>query len=246
MPVGRNPDIVRNKKTNWHGIGGYFYNDITGPTTRTGANFSYSFNLALSSNWRLALGAFAGFQQFKVNGENFVLYDEDDQVLNGIHRSTVPDITLGSWLYSSNFYWGLSLHQILQNKLDIVPINDSGINSSRLAMHILSTCGYAFKTKSMIFTPSLMVKYVTPAPLSVDINLKISYKEGLLWWGTSYRLKDSFSFIGGISLLNGTLPISYSYDLTTSGLFKHHTGTHEIVVGYRFQKSKMYCPANFW
>lgn len=240
----------RGEKKNWHALGMYTYNDITGPTRRTSALVSYGYNIGLSRKVRMSFGMYGGFQQYKIDGNEFVLTDEIDNVLNGVHTTFVPDAVVGTWIYSKDFYFGISANQILQSKLDfngIGSINSGTIDLSKLNNHYFITGGFLWPINySFSLVPTFMIKYVTPAPVSVDINCKLDYEKGRYWGGFSYRSLDSFTLIGGMQFTKH-FSGSYSFDLTTSELRKYNTGTHEIVVSYRvFPKPTGYCPSKFW
>ena len=175
MPVRMQSDsrLGRHKtqRTNrgWHGIGANIYNDITGPTARTGFALAYAYHLPLSSAVKMSLEAFAGFQQFRINGDDFILHDEKDNVLNGKQTSIVPDMSLGAWFYSKESYLGLTMGQVLQSKLDIAAV-DNG-SASKLVHHYYVTAGHRFHiSHDLDIVPSFMLKAVQPAPVSVDLN----------------------------------------------------------------------------
>ncbi len=253
-PVGREHGTGhghhRGEHKGWHGIGAYLYNDITGPTSRSGALASYSYNLPINKQIRMSLGLFGGFQQFKIDGNSFVLLDEVDNVLNGVRTTFVPDAIVGTWVYSKYWYAGVAAHQILQNKLefeDVASINFDGQDISKLNNHYFINggmnvpVGYDYSV-----VPSFMVKFVRPAPVSVDLNCKLSYKKGMYWAGFSYRSLDSFTLIMGTTI-KYRLGISYSFDLTTSELRRYNAGSHEIVISYRIPPhGRPDCPSKFW
>ncbi len=63
--------------------------------------------------------------------------------------------------------------------------------------------------------PSLLVKAVRPAPLSVDLNAKLKYQD-LLWFGTPWRAFNSAVAMVGLSYEQYTL--GYYYDAGLSEL----------------------------
>lgn len=234
----------------WHSIGGYIYSDVTGPTSRASGLFSYGYNIPLNKNIRLSLGMFFGFQQFTIDGNRFILRDELDQVLNGVHTSMVPDGQIGAWVYSKYWYFGVAAHQILQSRLtfdDVYNISYEGVDISKLANHYFMTGGFNWPVNEYLnIVPSFMVKYVSPAPASVDLNCKFAWDKNKYFAGVSYRTLDSFNCMIGMQF-NMRLIGSYSFDLTHSELVKYNTGTHEILLTYKFlQKPRGYCPSKFW
>ena len=54
------------------GFGGNLYHDITGPTSRTGGLFSYSYNMQISENgMRVSGGISLGFMMFRADGSKY-------------------------------------------------------------------------------------------------------------------------------------------------------------------------------
>ena len=95
------------------------------------------------------------------------------------------------------------------------------------------------------FTPSIVVKYVSPIPVQVDFNAKLQYMD-LAWVGASYRTEDGFAAMLGINISNA-INIGYSYDYTTSVLNTISKGTHEINVGFLIgNRYGDWCPKNVW
>jgi hypothetical protein len=90
-----------------------------------------------------------------------------------------------------------------------------------------------------------LLKIVTPVPASVDVNLKLAYKDRF-WVGGSYRKDDAFAGMAGFNV-GSFMNIGYSYDLTTSGLNTVSNGSHEIVLGiFLNNRYKVSCPQKSW
>lgn len=241
----------KKQSNGWHGVGAYLYNDITGPIRHTGGYLAYAYNIGITKNLRVSLGANVGIQRFALNGNDFILKDEKDEVLNGVKSTVIPDLNIGTWIYSKRFYYGLAVQQLLQNDLTFQGVNEiknAGKLGSKLNNHYFTTAGFYIPVNyDYAIVPSVMVKYVHPAPVSVDLSAKFIYKKDLLWFGVSYRALDSFTGIIGTTLLDGRMPVSYSFDLTHSELIRYNSGSHEIVVGYKIpQNPKIPCPSKFW
>lgn len=232
----------------FQGIGGYIYNDVTGPTSRAEVAAAYAYNTPLFRDFRLSMGAFAGLQQYKINGNRMEFQDAE---AIGLQRSFVPNIALGTWFYNSDMYLGFSANQILQSKLNFniyeTMASQSGRTYSRLTNHFYAMGGYRIPIMNTDFTavPSVFAKYQPSAPVSVDINGKISYKDQY-WSGLSYRVGDALSAMLGF-VYDDTWELAYSFDLNTSELQPYHSGTHEVTIGYRYKfGSDIYCPQHFW
>jgi type IX secretion system PorP/SprF family membrane protein len=237
---------IHDRRRPFHAIGGLVYNDVTGPTSRTGLYASYAYNLVLTPDLRLALGVSAGMQQFAVDGQQLRFFDPTTQAASAASR--VLDGSVGLWMYSSRFYVGLSGAQLLGNKLNFSygpNLLDAGAPGNTLKRHYFATAGVRLPLSSdWSLVPSVLVKAVDPAPLSVDLNAKLKYQD-LLWVGVSWRAFDSAVAMVGLSYEEFTL--GYSYDAGLSELAGYHGGSHEVLLGLRIKKkAQVVCTNRFW
>ena len=60
------------------GYGGYVYNDVTGPTSRTGVTGAYAYNIAVTGDIRLSMGLSASIMQYRVDGTQLNPADVSD------------------------------------------------------------------------------------------------------------------------------------------------------------------------
>jgi type IX secretion system PorP/SprF family membrane protein len=241
---GKHP--LRNRQRPFHAIGGLVYNDVTGPTSRTSLYGSYAYNLRLTRDIRAALGVSVGMQQFAVDGQMLHFYDPTTVAASAASR--VIDGTAGLWVYSPDFYVGIAGAQLFGNKLDFSygPNQlDAGAPGNSLRRHYFLTGGVRLPlSEDWSVVPSVLVKIVSPAPLSVDLNAKLKYKD-LLWFGASWRAFDSV--IGMVGLSYEQFTIGYSYDAGTSQLAGYNGGSHEILLGLRLKKKNQeVCINKFW
>ncbi|MBC6989971.1 MULTISPECIES: PorP/SprF family type IX secretion system membrane protein [Hymenobacter] len=236
---------LRDRRRPFHALGALVYNDVTGPTSRKGAYVSYAYNMVLRPNLRAALGVSAGMQQFAVDGQMLHFFDPTTQAASSASR--VLDGSVGLWVYSSDFYVGVSGAQLLANKLDFSYGSPNGVDAGEnsLKRHYFATAGVRVPlSKDWSLVPSVLVKAVNPAPLSVDLNAKLKYQD-LLWAGVSWRAFDSVVAMVGFSYEQLTL--GYSYDAGISGLSGYHGGSHEVLLGLRLKKkAQVVCTNRFW
>lgn len=246
--VSRTASHHRGGHKSWQGVGVYAYGDKTGPTSRNAFYASYSHNMQIQKTLRVSVGAFLGMQQFKVDafGAEDIFHDED-MVLTKGQNQIVPDAMVGAWLYSRDFYAGISVHQVLQSKLKFDNVASLGSDSqSKLNNHYFLTGGVRLPmTHEITIIPSVLVKYVQPAPVSVDLDVKFDY-DGDYFVALSYRVLDALTIVAGV-VVSDHFEISYAYDLTTSKIRNYSFGSHELVIGYRFlPKDVTSCPSRFW
>lgn len=217
------------------GIGGQLFTDIVGPTRRTGFYMSYAYHAPLTEKIKLSFGISAGILQFMVDGQKINLHDDGDLVLiNALQSYLTPDFSAGFYLYSDRFWVGASCLQIQQNKLKFFDYMSN--TSSVMNRHYYATLGYKLPLgDDFILEPSALLKFVTPAPFQFDVSLRAIYKQKI-WFGGSYRHLDAFAIYTGF-IFRENLMLGYSYDLTTTDLGNYSTGTHEVILGVRFNRS---------
>jgi|TARA_B110000196_G_scaffold66281_1_gene56010 type IX secretion system PorP/SprF family membrane protein len=220
------------------GLGGVVFNDQVGPTSRTGLSLSYAYHFSLTDNMKMSLAVSGGFTQMKIDPSLLNVFDLDDPIMNGgVLESSVPDATFAFYLYSNDWYVGASIPQLLNSNLGF--FDDKYIDAynidpdGSLERHYFAMAGYKWKVNyDYVVEPSVLLKSVTPAPIVVDIGLKVTY-QNKLWMGTNYRTNGDIGLLLGYSIGDRYL-IGYSYDMITSGLGDYTSGSHEFMLGIRF------------
>jgi type IX secretion system PorP/SprF family membrane protein len=228
-----------------HGIGATIQRDQTGPIQNTSMTASYAFHLPVTQRIKVSMGAAGGFNQFTLNRRAMTTVVTQDPALYSNRLNSMKlDMGLGTWVYSDNFFVGLSAMDLLANTSGKSQVN-SQLEPNFTNPHIYLTGGYRFYVSNdLTLIPSAMVKYSQPAT-AVDINLKAMAYERV-WAGVSYRHQDAVSVMAGVSI-SPTFDISYSYDAVTSELRNASSGSHEIVVGLKLRnRAQVFCPQWMW
>ncbi len=212
-----------------HGIGLMVVSDKAGPISTTNIDASYAYHLGLTDKLNLAVGVAAGVERVSLNTALITLENPlDPAIASGNLSQWKPDLSVGIWAYSSNYYIGASVQQVLKQTLNFG--TSSAYNQNTTVPHAFFTAGYKiFLTDEITLMPSVLVKEIKPVPASYDINLKASFGDRI-WVGGSYRHDDSFAALAGINI-SSVINVGYSYDFTTSNLRTVSNGTHEIVIG---------------
>jgi type IX secretion system PorP/SprF family membrane protein len=230
-----------------HGIGLQVINDATGPLSRFAAYATYAYHIGLTPKTSISAGFGVGVTNLNLNASKLQFNTPVDPAVasSGILKRWKPDLNAGIYLYSSDFFIGLSAQQVVPQKVEFA---DNAVKTveGKIVPHLFGTAGYRFLLgDDFNFIPSAMVKYVYPLPVQYEANTKLQYRD-LLWLGAGYRYKDGFSGMVGMNIAN-TANIGYAYDYTTSKLNNYTKGTHEIIVGFllgnRFSET---CPKNVW
>jgi type IX secretion system PorP/SprF family membrane protein len=213
------------------GVGAMIYTDIVGPTRRTGFQGSYAYHFQLNDEMKLGFGLGLGFEQYILDGTQVRLADNDDPSLQNYLGSTYEFTSkFGVYFYADKYYAGISIPQIIPSKLDIY---ESTTNTSKLEDHYMINGGYKFDIgEDFKIEPSVLMRWKSPVPVQFDISVWGYYKN-MIWLGVTYRTDDAISFGLGFKY-NEMLMIGYAYDFTTSNLSTYSSGSHEIMLGFRF------------
>ncbi len=222
------------------GIGGMIYNDIVGPTRRIGFQTSYAYHLKLTSTINLSMALSFGFNEWIVDADKITTSHPDDPFFsNGLIKTFSPDAKFGLYLYHKSWYFGAASPQLLHSNLKF---KDLGITSnSFLEDHYYINAGYIFKLgNDFKLEPTALLKFGFPAPIKLDLGLKVTYKD-IVWLGGGYRTADAITALIGYNH-EGNLLFGYSYDYTTTTLKGYSGGTHEVFFSVRFGNTKKGTP----
>ena len=221
---------VRNTRV---GVGGYVFSDVTGPTRRTGASFSYAYHLPLNDDLNLSMGINGGVLQFVIDGSKINMKNAYDVALsNAVQSVILPDAGAGLHLYSDDFFVSFSAPQLLGSKVQFFENYEQ--TEARLARHYFLAGGYNFEVvDKFTIQPSVFMKYVEPTPIQFNATLRLVYDE-FLWVGASYRSEDAVGFMIGYTLQDN-ISFGYSYDMPISDIQNFSTGSHEVMLGIRFR-----------
>jgi len=216
------------------GYGGYIISDVTGPTSRTGISGAYAYNIAVNDEMRVSMGLAMGLYQYKVDVSKIQLIDNNDPARNNVYSDLYPDAAIGVYLYATSYQVGFSADQLIPNK---VKIYDSQTGLSKLKTHYYLTGSYRYYiNRDWAIEPNVMIKGVTPVPIQMDLNVRALFRN-LVWGGISWRTGDAISIILGYNNEN-KFNIGYSYDMGISSIRSYNSGSHELMISYRFNKVK--------
>lgn len=232
-----------------HGIGLQMINDKTGPLNRFSGYLTYAYHIGISAKTSLAAGFGAGVSNLRLNTNKLdfgIVTPVDPAVFeNQSLNYFKPDFNAGIYLYSADYFLGLSAQQIIPQKIKFSD-NEVTPSEGKLVPHLFATAGYRFLLSDEFnLLPSVMLKYIRPLPVQADLNAKLQYLD-LLWCGLSYRTGEGFAAMLGLNISNA-INVGYAYDYTTTKLNTVSKGTHELMIGFIIgNKYGSWCPKNVW
>lgn len=215
-----------------HAAGFMLYNDVTGPLKRFSFQGTYTYHVEFSNNSHLGLGLSAMVNQHSLDGTTFNLNSTTDQVLtNGVAKSTNFDADFGVYYYTNDYYAGIAIPQLFQNKYKF---GDNIEELNKQKRHYYFMGGYKFKIDEMWdIEPSFLMKTVAHAPVQFELTTRAHYNK-MFWAGLSWRMKASVVLMAGV--LYKDFAFGYSFDITTNNIRNYSSGTHELYLSYRISK----------
>ncbi len=228
-----------------HGIGFMVVSDQAGPISTTNIDATYAYHLGISSNFNLSAGVAAGFNHVSLNTSMLSLENPlDPAIANGNNSQWKPDLSIGVWGYSSNYYFGVSAQQLLSQNAYFSTAN-SYSQAKTVPQYFITAGVKLFLNDDITLVPSTLVKILKPEPVAFDVNMKLAFRDRF-WIGASYRNQDSVAGLLGLNI-SSLINISYAYDYTTSALRTVSNGTHEIVIGIMLNnRDRELSPRNSW
>lgn len=232
-----------------HGFGLTVFSDQLGFEKTFHAKLAYSFHFQVGAG-KLGVGPEIGMIQKSVGGpwvatDNWV----SDPAIPTNASDMTFDLGLGAfYVIPQKLYFGISTTHLTESDLSkadsrpdpSAPLTNVAVDYKyTIARHYYITAGYMFPVSGELnLEPSLFVK-TDAASTQLDLNVRAIYNN-MLWGGVSYRLTDAIvAMVGyqkdGIGGPNGSLRVGYSYDITTSTIKNHSSGSHELMLGYCFK-----------
>ena len=212
------------------GFGGTLFNDVAGPSRRTGANINTSYQLQLDQNRNNVLGFGLGVSltQHMIDVNKLTTYlPNDPAVERGFNNQIVPDANFGLFYrYKNKGFAGLSAHNLVELKRDLYDFESNFVNPLVRTYYFLGGYNFDLKRKWVLKT-STLVQMIETGTMQFDLTTIASFND-ILWFGTSYRHTDAAVFMAGGQA--GPFKFGYSYDYTLSDIGGYSSGSHEIFV----------------
>lgn len=231
-----------------HGVGFVAMNDKAGYINRWTLNGTYAYHRPLSVKTTLAAGFSAGITSVNLDRSKieWASLDPNDPAVgisSGELKKLKPEIGAGLWLYSAQYFVGLSVLNIIPGKAQFVTNDKYG---SYYTPNYFLTAGYRFSlTDDVMMMPSVMFQYWQPQLGGLHTNVKFQYQDKV-WVGGGYRFSDlisGYSAMAGLNISN-TFNVSYSYEVATTSRLRTYTkNTNEIMLGFIIgNKFSQACP----
>ena len=217
------------------GIGALLFTENLAALSRNRLQLSYSGRYNFTEDFKAAFGFSTEFHRTRItsNVVNNQLYEAGDDIIDeAIDGVRVFDVSVGVYAaYRENTYGGLTIPNLVRNKLD-------DINGDETGLYYIVFAGHRFDppTTSFSLEPSFSIRKVRTVPFQIDFTLKAGFLDDRLMTGLTYRTGTG----GDLAILIGTnyknLQAYYTYDVYFDQFQTYNNGSHEFTVSYRFER----------
>lgn len=222
-PVGKNT-----------GLGVSVVDDKTFVEKQTFVGIDFSYKLMINPTLDLYFGLKGGGDFYSVNTSGLETYNIQSDPALSSYSSFTPNIGLGLVLKNENYYVSFSVPRILSNNRAKTEAGYAVFSKDR--SHFYLSGAYDFDISSsvtfLMFKPSVMMRYVKEAPVSVDFTAMFEI-EKIFSIGAMYRTDQAFGVIMDFTL-NKCLLIGYSYEWSTRSILGRDNNTYELLLKYKF------------
>jgi type IX secretion system PorP/SprF family membrane protein len=222
------------------------------------ANYAYRIRLKGDGSSRLALGVGIGVVQLGIDGALLNPNIPEPDQPSGMQHTIVPDARAGVYYSDNRFFAGFSVDNLIAQYLDV----DRFAFVPQSKPHYYLSAGLMLPLSDNIqVKPSFLLKDDRGGPTSLDLSTFLvlgerlwvggSYRTGVKLYNKSYLLKDLTSRNSAAAAVqvfaDQNFRIGYAYGFSVGSLKTNSGGTHEISVGYFFDKKeiRMLSPRNF-
>jgi type IX secretion system PorP/SprF family membrane protein len=207
------------------GLGFQLYHETIGVSEQTGTYLSYSYRLNFK-NYTLSFGLQTGVNFYNSDYSMLLINDPGDPTFSNDLRETIFNFGSGVMLNNESFFAGLSVPQMLSARNEITQ-----------EQPIFFYGGYIWNLSTFIkFKPSALLKVESGRTVELDLNASVLFND-LLWAGVSFRPANALVFMFEFQATE-QLAIGYAYDATVNSLRTAESGSHELLINYRFQFSQ--------
>lgn len=227
------------------GVGLQVFNDRQGALRRTDISGAWSYSIVSNKTTQFRAGLGVGFVQASVDGS--VLRAPDGQYEGGsfTHNDGVipltkmsagaPDFSAGLFFRYKQLQMGASATSIFQPGLLLTADNTlryQFIRNFHFSASYQLRVGEAIVLQPSVFFRTDLIKMQAEA--TILGTFKNNIFAGVSFRGYNARTVDAVSVLAGLRLKGG-FSLAYAYDAGLSKLQSVHSGSHEVLLGYRFK-----------
>ena len=227
------------------GTGIVLANQSEGITRRQFGNAVLSYALLSTKEMTFRIGINASIRQYRFNLQDpnvYIRERQDASLTQDNPTITNANVGVGVYFDTEKFYFGISVPNINTNPIILgANINSDIVGREQRHLYFMAGGLIPMGSEDLQLKPSLMYKYTSDAPFSMDANLSVMVQKRFTG-GISYRIGQANKFGESIDLLtfvqaSDHLGVGIAYDYTLSQIKDHSKGTVEAVLRYDFGRT---------
>jgi len=213
------------------GIGVSIVTDKTFIEKQTFLGIDFSYKLKMNEVTDLYLGIKAGGNFHNINTTGLETYNIISDPALGSISNFNPNVGIGALLRRDKWYASLSIPRLLSTTR---VRNESGYAITDLDRpHVYLRGGYDFDLNtSFVLKPSVMLRYVNGAPISIDFNAMLQIEKNFEI-GTMYRTDQAYAAMSTVRL-SKRFVFGYAYEVSTRPTLAMAKNTNEILLQFKF------------
>ncbi len=223
--VSAHTSLVNNKM----GVGIMILQDKIGNANNTEIQGTYAYKIGFDEKY-LSFGFQAGVLNFRSDNSMLNPYDKGDAVFMQNQNITKPSFGAGVILKSDRFFVGLSVPRMLKASGTFIDSTSNTFQASLYSQHFYAAVAYVFYLSERVrLKPSVLVKAVKGAPISIDYQANIILDEKYIA-GLYTRNLNSVGALLQFKFTQG-YRFGYAYEIPLNNSVGTQFNTHEISLG---------------
>lgn len=208
------------------GAGLIFVSDQIGANSISEVFLTYAYRIKFDDSKTLSFGLQAGASNYQTDNNKLNPRDANDALFTGTVSEWKPGVGAGMIFSSDRFFLSLSVPRMLK-----ASVEQAGRQTTLYEQHFYGMASYQFQLADRVnFKPSVLVKYVSGASVSTDVNATFifhnRYQAGLLT-----RSFNTYGFL--LQAVVRDFRLGYVFEVPTSESVGTNFITHEITLGLR-------------
>ncbi|TLP81063.1 type IX secretion system membrane protein PorP/SprF [Maribacter sp. ACAM166] len=199
-----------------------------------------SYTIDVSAEGKLSFGLKAGGNLLNLDFNKLRNFDAEPVNADNIENRFSPNVGVGIYYHSSQFYAGLSAPNLLQTEhFDNAQQEAGSVNFlSKERINFYFITGYVFDLNGNLkFKPALLTKVVGGAPLQVDMSANFMFNDKFTF-GAAYRWDAAVSAMVGFQISDQfMIGLAYDKETTDLGGTQFNDGSFEVLLRYELVKS---------
>lgn len=212
-------------------------NDNFGAVRNLNFETNFALHLKADEDIGFALGLKAGLNNFSIDYARLNIFNPAEFVYSGGNLSELkPVIGAGFYLYSKNWFFGMSIPNFLSHRLED-ELNRSIYNK---LPHFYATTGFdLIINDDLLLKSQLLMQVVKGVPISLLVTNKFIYKDK---FGIGLHFQPNALYGAFTNFkLSQEFQITYGYDAALSDLSQYATGNHYFGISYNLGQPKGCC-----